>query len=285
MVTTPSDGWTLGEHDLDGFTTIGDYAFNAANITNSSITIPEGVTSIGNRSFGGVCASFTLPSSLREIGSETFTDGGDGALVIPNGVTSIGSYCFGNSFFTSVTIPSSVTSLGSQQFSNCQYLTTLVINANITSLGSEFANECVSLTSVTLPSTLERFANFSEGSVFNNCSSLPSITIPASVTDIATNNVFTKCDALREIHFLGNMPNTYNSDAGEQRMPFGDYTEWHDNGNDDQRPCGAQYDEQTQQWILSGTLYVPTGDSTWDNAASDPAFATLLSNGWTLVRE
>ena len=289
----------------DGVTSIGFWSFACCS-SLTSVTIPgdvgyirdgmfydcikltdvivcDGVTSIGNRAFGNVHTAFTLPSSLRTIDSEAFADGGAGALVIPNGVETIGGYCFGSSYFTSITIPSSVTSIGLQLMSYCGSLTTITCNANIQELPISFAEYCQSLTSVTLPSTLTAF--HMDGCQFIACDSLPSITIPASVTDIAANQVFAKCDALREIHFLGNMPNTYSSYVGEQKMPFGNYSAWMDDGDEEQRPCGAQYDEQTGQWTVSGTLYVPTSDSTWDNVASDPAFATLLDNGWSLVRE
>lgn len=281
LVTNPSLGWTIGEHDLDGFTEIGDYSFSNKRITGT-VTIPEGITTIGQNAFNNVNTAFSLPSTLRTIDGEAFYSAGDhvSSLVIPQGVTSIGSACFAGSQFQSVTIPSSVTFIDDSAFGFSQ-VKTIVCNASITSLPSAFANGSTALTSVTLPSTLQSFTD----SGFDECSSLPSITIPASVTDMFSNMVFTRCSALREIHFLGNMPNTYNSDDDEQFYPFGNYDEWQNDDNDEQRICGAQWDGLSQQWTISGTIYVPTGDSTWDNVASEPAFATLLDNGWTLARE
>lgn len=281
LVTNPSAGWTIGEHDLDGFTEIGDNAFSYKNITGT-VTIPEGVTTIGTGAFRQVSTAFSLPSTLRTIGGEAFYSAGDSvsSLVIPQGVTTIEYSAFDTAAFSSITIPSSVTDIGDTTFQVSQ-IETIVCNANITSLPSAFANGSGSLTSVTLPSTLQSFTD----SGFDECSSLPSITIPASVTDMFSNMVFTRCSALREIHFLGNMPATYNSDDDEQFYPFGNYDEWQNDDVDEQRICGAQWDPASQQWTISGTIYVPTGDSTWDNVASEPAFATLLDNGWTLTRE
>ena len=69
-----------------------------------SVTIPSGVTSIGNWAFGE-CGSLT-------------------SLAIPNGVTSIGSfafcYCGG---ITSLSLPNSLTSLGEMAFAECRGLT------------------------------------------------------------------------------------------------------------------------------------------------------------------
>ena len=69
----------------------------------TSVTIPEGVTSIGSSAFYG-CSSLT-------------------SVTIPNSVTSIGDYAFrGCSTLTSITIPSSVTSIGSSAFYQCYKL-------------------------------------------------------------------------------------------------------------------------------------------------------------------
>jgi Bacterial Ig-like domain (group 4). len=73
----------------EGVTSIGDYAFSMTNIT--SISIPEGVTSIGDSAF-----------SLTKL---------TGSLSIPQSVTSIGYFAFSNSqsAVTSVTFNSATT--------------------------------------------------------------------------------------------------------------------------------------------------------------------------------
>ena len=75
-------------------TSIGDFAFDTANIT--SVTIPPSVTSIGRSAFeNSYLTSVTIPAS----------------------VTSIGYYAFwGVKSLTSVTIPASVTSIGNEAF-------------------------------------------------------------------------------------------------------------------------------------------------------------------------
>jgi len=80
---------------------VGDYAFysSSGNTRLTSVTIAEGVTSIGRLAFEG-CTGLT-------------------SITIPEGVTSIGNeafaYCTG---ITSITIPASVTSLGYYMFDN-----------------------------------------------------------------------------------------------------------------------------------------------------------------------
>ena len=73
----------------------------------STITIPEGVTSIGNHAFHG-CAGLT-------------------SVTIPEGVTSIGDHAFSNcTSLTSVTIPEGVASIGDHAFSLCTGIETII---------------------------------------------------------------------------------------------------------------------------------------------------------------
>ena len=93
----------------------------------TSITIPNGVTSIGNYAFMGykALASITIPNSVTSIGRLAFAEcRALASITIPDSVTSIGSLAFSAcTALTSITIPSSVTSIESGAFSNCHNLT------------------------------------------------------------------------------------------------------------------------------------------------------------------
>src|SRR5574344_1293922 len=64
--------------------------------SESTITIPSGVTTIKNYAFYTVLTStLTLPDTLTSIGDYSFGNNSIKSVVIPNSVTSIGEYAFG----------------------------------------------------------------------------------------------------------------------------------------------------------------------------------------------
>lgn len=78
-------------------TRIGDYAL--MGIQFSSLTIHEGVKSIGNHAFCGIgsVSYVSLPESLVSIGAYAFSSNYIGTVTIPQGVTEIGNYAFAGS--------------------------------------------------------------------------------------------------------------------------------------------------------------------------------------------
>ena len=129
-----------------GYSNFGHGAFES-NGGLTSVTIPNSVTSIGERAFSGCTglnkAEFASVESLCNmsfgnyesnplcyahhlyINGKEVTD-----LAIPNSVTSIGSSAFsGCSGLTSVTIPNSVTSIGEDAFLGCTGLTSMTVEA------------------------------------------------------------------------------------------------------------------------------------------------------------
>ena len=192
----------------------------------TSVTIPNSVTSIGSSAFSG-CSNLT-------------------SVEIPNGVTSIGYYAFYNcSGLTSVEIPNSVTSIGAGTFSGCSGLTYITIPNSVTSIGHSafygtpwYNNQpngliyagkvayaykgtmpdnttisikegtlgitgyafsgCSGLASVEIPNSVTTI----ESSAFSSCSGLTSITIPNSVTSIES-SAFFNCTGLTSVN-IGN---------------------------------------------------------------------------------
>ncbi|MDE6792806.1 MAG: leucine-rich repeat domain-containing protein [Muribaculaceae bacterium] len=172
----------------------------------TSVTIPEGVTSIGEGAFSWCSdlekAEFASVEALCKISfkscdanplcyahnlyinGEKITD-----LIIPAGVTSICNYAFYYcSGLTSVTIPEGVTSIGEGAFSSCRSLTSVTIPEGVTSIAEWAFGFCFSLTSVTIP---EGVTSIGENA-FSSCSSLISVYYGADQLIAGNANIFSQ---------------------------------------------------------------------------------------------
>jgi len=112
--------------ELDGYPVrgIGEYAFADKYIT--TVTVPEGVTFIGDEAFAR-CYDLTgaiLPSTVTSIGEWAFKECGSLVRVTMGSfVTRIGELAFFEcTSLTGVTIPGSVTYIGEDAFSGCKKL-------------------------------------------------------------------------------------------------------------------------------------------------------------------
>src|SRR5574344_1619940 len=128
------------------------------NDNDANVTIPDGVTEIGDRAFCDCnrLTSVTIPNSVTSIGYRTFSCCESLiSVIIPNSVTSIGTWAFENcTNLTSITIPNSVKSIGEWAFSNCESLKSITIPNSVTSIGSWAFENCDNLTDIKIP---ERF--------------------------------------------------------------------------------------------------------------------------------
>ena len=193
-----------------GVTAIGEMAFTHSRIT--SVTIPTSVTSIGNSAFA-YCRSLTsvtIPTSVTYIEDLAFNgctsltsitvDSQNSEYSSVDGIlfdknrTGIITYPAGKQG-TSYTIPSSVTYIEKGAFYECYNLSSITIPSSVTSIGFGAFAECTSLTSITIPSSVTYIGN----SAFSNCTNLTSITIPSSVTSIR-DYAFSNCTSLTSIN-------------------------------------------------------------------------------------
>ena len=141
---------------------IADWAFDGCK-SLTSVTIPYGVTHIGERAFQD-CKSLT-------------------SVTIPNSVTHIGERAFdGCSALTSVTIPYGVTHIGESAFHKCSAITSVTIPNSVTSIGEGAFCGCTSLRSITIPRRLEPMG----WNLF--CDSFNFATIHYTETDSNNNN-------------------------------------------------------------------------------------------------
>lgn len=138
----------------------GDYGFFRECSSLKSISIPHGVTNIGNNAFYG-CSSLTKTNYTGDVASWCNIKFGYSAnpmsyshnfyindqeikdLVIPNSVDSIHKYAFSDcSSLTSVIIPNSVTSIGTSAFYGCDSLSFVVIGSGVTSVEYSAFRDC-----------------------------------------------------------------------------------------------------------------------------------------------
>ena len=201
---------------------IADWAFEGCK-SLTSVSMPNGVTSIGEEAFSDCSAltSVTIPNSVTSIGWHAFASCSSlTSVTIPNSVTSIGYGAFvGCKSLTSVTIPNSVKEIGGLAFygtalynnpanweNGALYIDDCLIevaegfaghfrikeNTRVIADGAFF--DCFTLTSVTIPNSVKEIGV----EAFEGCSSLTSVTIPNSVTSIGY-RAFLSCSALTSV--------------------------------------------------------------------------------------
>ena len=164
----------------------------------TSVTIPNGVTSIGYCAFKD-CVNLThvtIPDSVTKIEDWAF-DGCSGliSITIPNGVTSIGYNAFRDCRkLTNIILPNSLTSIGSCIFKDCKSLTNITIPNKVTVISSAAFENCVGLTQISIPSSVTKI----DTEAFKECSKLKQISIPNSVTEIGQ-YAFYYCTGLTNI--------------------------------------------------------------------------------------
>ena len=195
----------LGGHPVTG---LGEYSF-AANPYDGhqgnplcskihSVTIPQSVTSIGDRAFDGCSALTTLSlgEDIQTIGNYAFENCTSlTGVTIPQSVTSIGYYAFeGCTNLNPLTIKGPITSMGNYAFAGSTYLTSLTLYDDIQTIGNFAFVGSTSLETVTLPKNLTSIGEYA----FARCSELKSITIPEKVKTI-NHQTFADCSELESI--------------------------------------------------------------------------------------
>ena len=172
----------------------------AVGKTDTTFTIPNGVTTIQERAFYDAknLINITISNSVTSIGEYTFYNCSNlENITISESVTSIGEYAFyGCSKLENITIPDGVTSIGQRTFYNCTNLTSITFgkNSELRSIGYGAFNGCSNLSNIIIPNKVTSIGE----SAFMVCSKLTDITIANAVTSIG-NNAFWGCVSLTSI--------------------------------------------------------------------------------------
>ena len=191
-----------------------------------SVTIPKGVTSIGDHAFAYCCLlSVTIPESVTSIGQGAFNGCDLTKVKVP--VIDKAAFCNnqvielirwkldtpvklidGEGYeITEYIIPEGVENIGANAFYNCSGLTSVTIPESVTSIGREAFSGCSGLTSINIPESVTSIGDYA----FYNCSSLTSVTI--------NNNTIMSCYLIGSIFDV----QVKNYIIGESVTSIGDY--------------------------------------------------------------
>lgn len=155
-------------------TRLGDESFRESYYM-TSVSIPDGITNIGNRAFY-LCTNLT-------------------GVVIPNNVSQLGGEAFSECYrLSSLTLGNGMKSIGESSFHNCTNLLNAVVPDATTNIGDSAFSGCASMTDLAIGIGLKNINRFA----FKGCSALKNVSIPNNVTNIGT-EAFSYCDSLRNV--------------------------------------------------------------------------------------
>lgn len=187
----------------NGLTTIGDNAFGNnrwfTEMQFASIEIPEGVAIIGQSAFAGNTSLTTVKFSegLKSIGANAFSD------------------C---SNLSDVSFPCSLTEIDYNAFYGCSSLTTVTFAEGLNSIGSSAFSKCSALTKISLPETLTSIGD----NAFGYCTQLTEVKIPNSIHEVGSNIFPDLGFPILNDHILFRYPKEYSS--YEYQIPDGIHT-------------------------------------------------------------
>lgn len=142
--------------------TINDRPWAAYVNDIQSVSLPSGITTIGNSAFYG-CDNLVIvnfPLSLTSIGAEAFYGTKITALDLSN--------------------HTALLSIGNNAFQNCNALTNVKLPDQLTTIAANIFRSCGSLTDVQLPQNTDTIG----GNAFDSCGNLANINFPLSLTSI-----------------------------------------------------------------------------------------------------
>ncbi len=206
----------------------------------SEVNMPSTITEIKKEAFyNSNLSSISLPEGLISIGDNAFSSshGTLQSITIPNTVTHIGEYAFSNvKYLKTVILPKNMTTIGKGMFVRCKQLKNIEIPNGVTSI-EEKAFYCSGLENVFIPKAVKTIGDyafsidddaysylksivFEEGTqlesignyAFYDCDKLASIEIPNGVTSIG-DKAFNRCTNLTNIYCYGVTPAALGSEV------------------------------------------------------------------------
>ena len=208
---------TLDLSGVNGLTVIPEMAFygcGQSSLGNSSlrkVILPEGVTTIGNDAFNFAdITEIVLPTTLEIIGNDSFRSTQISMLSLPQGLKTIGARAFyWCSSLTQLIIPSSVTSIGNNSLPSNNNTTVVLEGVTYSLLNDDkFANfENLNYVSLLLPSVTE---NSIASGVKNSC---------------IFENVYMGMTFAPKVYYNWNGSGTYKDASDAEKLNKANYTE------------------------------------------------------------
>lgn len=152
------------------------------NMKTTSVTLPDGLETIGGSAFFFASGIKTLhiPDSVKTIGAMAFNYVSNAALNIPASIEFIGDSAFSGSGVVGGDFPEGLTYIGEKAFLNCKGLTAITLPSTVETYGANIFYGCSNVTYVELPQNMEKIPN----GLLWSCTGLKRIYIPSSVKEI-----------------------------------------------------------------------------------------------------
>lgn len=173
----------------------------------SSVTLPEGVTSIGGSAFWGCRAlnEIAIPKTITTIGGNAFTNSSIKSVYIED----MSAWCkidFSSSL-TDQFVNSNPLSCGAALFLNGKEIKELIIPEDITSIKKGAFRRCTNITKVVINDNVTSIGPLA----FEYCSSLTSLSIGKSVKKIEYHAFFVSSSITECYSYAIEAPTIYNS--------------------------------------------------------------------------
>lgn len=150
----------------------------------SHVTLPEGLTSIGEYAFRGTnIVELNIPSTVKTIGNYAFSKTRLTQIGFPqsSNLTTIGDYAFYQSqFLREVVFPDALTSLGEYAFYECVRLSKLHFSKNLNNIQAYCCYNCSALNDLLLPTKLRDIGEYA----FYQTRSLKKLQLPEDLYKI-----------------------------------------------------------------------------------------------------
>lgn len=195
----------------EGVTTIGKSAFYDCK-SLKSISFPSTLKSIGHWAFKGCesLANIDLPESTTELGQDVF-DETAWYENQPDGLIYLGKtlYAYKGDMpkDTKIDITEGTKGIAGNAFNNCKNLINITIPNSIEVIGYGAFSQCKSLAEIKIPDSVTKISTMA----FAFCESLTSIDIPDSIKILQV-SVFRDCTSLKTVN-LSNSISTISGDA------------------------------------------------------------------------